>query len=105
MSILLTPRQAGTSAAAVIAPIRHGHKVTRRRPLKVALSSKFPRSASAQVAEWPGGRAAGWSGGRVAEWPSGRVAECRALTVRCSAVSTVPRTFLIGQVSRVFSPS
>ena len=47
-------------------PIRHGHRLTRRSALKVVLSSEFPRSASA------------------------RVAECRALMVRCSAVSATP---------------
>src|SRR6476620_9450933 len=40
-----------TSAAAVMVPIRHGHRLTRRSALKVVLSSEFPRSASARVAE------------------------------------------------------
>src|SRR3954468_6079934 len=39
-----------TSAAAVIAPIRQGHRLTRRSALKVVLSSALPRSASARVA-------------------------------------------------------
>jgi hypothetical protein len=51
------------------------------QPLKVVLSSEFPRSASA------------------------RVAECRALIVRGSTVNVTPRVFLIGQLSLVFSPS
>jgi glycine/D-amino acid oxidase-like deaminating enzyme len=52
--------------------------VTRRTPLKVVLSSEFPSSASA------------------------RVAECRALMVRCEpAVSTLPRPFLVEQVRRL----
>jgi hypothetical protein len=52
----------------VIVAIRHGHKVTRRSALKVVLSSEFPRSASARVAEW------------------------RALMVRWSTVSVQIRT-------------
>lgn len=36
----------------MIAPIRHGHRVTRRRPLKVVLSSEFLRSANARVAAY-----------------------------------------------------
>src|SRR5919112_5862503 len=40
-----------TSAAAVIAPIRQGHRLTRRRALNVVLSSEFPRSATARVAQ------------------------------------------------------
>src|SRR3954468_4849835 len=43
-----------TSAAAVIAPIRQGHRLTRRSALKVVLSRELPRSASARVAACKG---------------------------------------------------
>jgi hypothetical protein len=33
-------------------PIRQGHKLIRRKALKVVFSSEFPRSAGARVAEW-----------------------------------------------------
>src|SRR3954453_18825962 len=63
-----------TRAAAMIAPIRQGQRLTRRSALNVTLSSELPRSANA------------------------RVAACRALTVRSSSLSGRPVAFLTGVV-------
>jgi hypothetical protein len=73
---------------------RHGHRLTRRSALKVALSRELPRSASA------------------------RVAECSMLIVRCSTDNSAACArdagllavfgvlgLLIGQVIRPVSPS
>src|SRR3954465_12853421 len=61
-----------TRAAAVMAPIRQGHRLTRRSALNVVLSRELLRSAGA------------------------RVAACSRLTVRSSAVS--PRRGRTGEV-------
>jgi hypothetical protein len=42
-----------TRAAAVMAPIRQGHRLTRRSALKVVLSSELPRSVGARVNDVP----------------------------------------------------
>ncbi|MBM7806972.1 hypothetical protein JOD57_002809 [Geodermatophilus bullaregiensis] len=70
-----------TRAAAVIAPIRHGQRLTRRSALKLVLSSELPRSAEALSAA------------------------CSRLTQRSSAVSRRSAECLIDAVSAVRSPS
>ena len=51
---LISPPIAGqrpqAPAAAVMAPMRHGHRLTFRSALNVVLSSEFPRSVRARVA-------------------------------------------------------
>src|SRR3712207_174049 len=68
-----------TSAAAVIAPIRHGQRLTRRSALKLVLSRELPRSAGALTAA------------------------CSRLTQRSSAVSGRSAECLTGVVNRALA--